>query len=1139
MSLRFLHTTDIHFDGPNQEAALASLETLAETAERERPRVVFIAGDLFNRGVQNSGASGFPALLEVIQRILDVCPIAAVTGTPTHDLPGCYEALTRLRGGSPERNDFFLVQPGKAYGVPGLLILGCPEPSKEWFLAGTNGISADESNEKVKAGMRAILLGLGALRAEHPELPCVFIYHGAIAGATMQNGQVAEGGIAIGRDDLALVGADYYALGHIHLEQQLSGMPAYYPGPAYPVNWGEKGQVGFNLVEIPDEWPPDSQRAIVVRYDYPHPPRQKFTVDYPEPVGAELVQGIQAWICIRATKEKAKELDPESIADAYLAQGALPGSRVTVEIIPTETVRAAEITASHSLREKLCVYAEASGEEVHEAPYFTKADQLEREAAASGAAPEGLHIRIRKLRLRGAIGVWKGQHVDELELDLDRYDAGPIALVGENGSGKTTLLENMHPYSQMLTRDGPLQQHFRLRDSLRELTFTDERTGAEYRALIQIDGANASGSCEYHLFKDGEPLTDGRKKSYDDAILRLFGSLPLFLRSAFVSQRSTKSNPDLTEATKGEKKAIFRELAGLDYLQAYAENAKGKGDAIEAEISRDGAQVSLIEGQLGALPGIRADRDSRAADLEQQQRVLKGLLDTGSALKKTVEDLQAKVTAQKAELARIGGLEDQADQKRQEIITAEQLIAGYRQAVEQAPASQKIVDDWTALKEKENAETGRLGSINAERARLSGEHTTRVQAHNADVRKLEGQKAQLRTEKARLEGDRNVLQTQIDSLGAELATPLTGCPKCGFVDPKREADRQEKTQRHLDLCGKRRALEPHITAKQAEHDRIQLPAAPTAPILPPADEAELQRIRKGITGLNVEAARKNLALAQEAATRTEETRKQLEAALQARQKIDQAIAEAQAEIDDELELEHAEAQAKLEDARKEYAEAQKAVAGLEAELKGLDARILELEGQARDLEARKEKIAAAQADLADWRYLQQACGPDGIQALELDAMGPGIAEVANRLLSSAYGSRFQLEFRTTRTAGKGSKTKQVEDFSIWILDSEDGTEQELSTLSGGESVWIKRSLYDAFGIIRDRNTGTRFLTVFADEADGALDPDAKARYVTMLQQAHQESGRRHTLVITHSPEAQEMIGQRIVMSELARQEVAA
>jgi DNA repair exonuclease SbcCD ATPase subunit len=118
-------------------------------------------------------------------------------------------------------------------------------------------------------------------------------------------------------------------------------------------------------------------------------------------------------------------------------------------------------------------------------------------------------------------------------------------------------------------------------------------------------------------------------------------------------------------------------------------------------------------------------------------------------------------------------------------------------------------------------------------------------------------------------------------------------------------------------------------------------------------------------------------------------------------------------------------------------------------------------------------------------------------------------------------------------SGRGSKRHHTEIFDVIITDNQDGTEQELSTLSGGESVWIKRALYDAFGIIRDRNTGTRFLTCFADEADGALDPEAKAKYIQMLQQAHQESGRRHTIVITHSPECQEMIGQKILMAELA------
>ncbi len=53
--------------------------------------------------------------------------------------------------------------------------------------------------------------------------------------------------------------------------------------------------------------------------------------------------------------------------------------------------------------------------------------------------------------------------------------------------------------------------------------------------VMEIDGANASGGVKYHLFRrdmDQEwvPLTSGRKAEYDQAIERLIGTLPLFLR---------------------------------------------------------------------------------------------------------------------------------------------------------------------------------------------------------------------------------------------------------------------------------------------------------------------------------------------------------------------------------------------------------------------------------------------------------------------------------------------------------------------------------------------------------------------------------------------------------------------------------
>ena len=123
-------------------------------------------------------------------------------------------------------------------------------------------------------------------------------------------------------------------------------------------------------------------------------------------------------------------------------------------------------------------------------------------------------------------------------------------------------------------------------------------------------------------------------------------------------------------------------------------------------------------------------------------------------------------------------------------------------------------------------------------------------------------------------------------------------------------------------------------------------------------------------------------------------------------------------------------------------------------------------------------------------------------------------------------------FETTHIGGTGSKRKQIEDFLIFAYDTRANTWTEFSMLSGGESVWVKRAIYDAFGMVRDQRTGQRFLTAMQDEADGALDTEARLAYFRMLEEAHNKSGRHQTIVITHSQEAQEMVSQRIVMSEL-------
>jgi DNA repair exonuclease SbcCD ATPase subunit len=240
------------------------------------------------------------------------------------------------------------------------------------------------------------------------------------------------------------------------------------------------------------------------------------------------------------------------------------------------------------------------------------------------------------------------------------------------------------------------------------------------------------------------------------------------------------------------------------------------------------------------------------------------------------------------------------------------------------------------------------------------------------------------------------------------------------------------------------------------------------------------------------------------------------------------ISEAEAPARQELAAKD-EALARARDQLTEARSAQAAAkATAEAAARGLESA--QKRRAARDA-AQTEK-GAAEAELTDWRFLERAVGRDGIQALELDALAPSIAEVANKLLGEAYGSRYKIEFRTQREAGKGKSAKMVEDFEIYILDTESGDEQTIDSLSGGESVWIKRALYSAFGIIRARNTGVQFATVIQDEADGALDPEARMMYLRMIEAERRERGGYQTILVTHDKAIQSMVERTIDVTSL-------
>lgn len=261
----------------------------------------------------------------------------------------------------------------------------------------------------------------------------------------------------------------------------------------------------------------------------------------------------------------------------------------------------------------------------------------------------------------------------------------------------------------------------------------------------------------------------------------------------------------------------------------------------------------------------------------------------------------------------------------------------------------------------------------------------------------------------------------------------------------------------------------------------------------------------------------------QAEVRLEELAPQLEAAKAAVETAQQAAATLRAKA---AEVDPGEApkapdldaaRAKVATAERAARDAHAAVAVAERQLEEarLSAtRVLELEGER----------TAVLDELADWTRLAADLGKDGLQALEVDAAGPELAELANDLLHQAFGPRFTISIDTTRTVADG---RELEACEVRVLDTEKGREGAAETFSGGERVILGEAIALALSMVACRRAGIERPTLCRDETGAALDPVNGRAYIAMLRRAADLVGADRVLYVSHTPELQELADVRL------------
>ena len=128
----------------------------------------------------------------------------------------------------------------------------------------------------------------------------------------------------------------------------------------------------------------------------------------------------------------------------------------------------------------------------------------------------------------------------------------------------------------------------------------------------------------------------------------------------------------------------------------------------------------------------------------------------------------------------------------------------------------------------------------------------------------------------------------------------------------------------------------------------------------------------------------------------------------------------------------------------------------------------------------------------EWAYLRNACSKDGFRALEIDSVAPAIAASANDLLHSAFGSGTSIEI-ITQDPETGKEILDI------MVHTADGDCTEITLFSGGEKVWLLKACRLALTMISKERSGRIIQTCFADEEDGALDPDKAMQFVNLYR----------------------------------------
>lgn len=380
--IKLIHSADWHCRDDDLDEVKKCLGFLVETVKDEKPDMVMMPGDVFDSRHVKLDSRAAKLILEIVQEIANLAPIAIVAGTPSHD-GTTVEALRYIMAKYPVwvstvPQQIYLMPDGTFLTAPNdppkLAISLVPPPTKQYFQSMSD---IDSTNKEIAAAMSTMFGGFGAMGAEY-DCPHVLGGHLSIGGAFVSDTQQLIGvDIEVSTDQLGLANAVVNMLGHIHYGQKI-GNNTFYSGSLYRIDSGETEDKGFWIHTLSSGLQDSTfiktptRKLYKLKYDFTNS-QDDFRVPF-APKMLDRIKDAIVQVELKVFEDEVSKIDMEDL-ELNLVE-AKEHSRPKIIRVPRTNVRSERLLKLRTLREKIIEQARLRGEEVPES-ILKKADALE------------------------------------------------------------------------------------------------------------------------------------------------------------------------------------------------------------------------------------------------------------------------------------------------------------------------------------------------------------------------------------------------------------------------------------------------------------------------------------------------------------------------------------------------------------------------------------------------------------------------------------------------------------------------------------------------------------------------------------------------------------------------------------------